>query len=102
MPTDNTTDYNEAVTANQSVPHGNLSTKKEFAQTGNFPARMNKMGLNSGGDKHRKTVYNNNHTPNETPKPSVTNLPAVTMMNNSEYGNFNKSKRMSDGIMSQE
>ena len=34
--------------------------KKEFAQTGNFPARMKNFGrLNSGEDKHRKTSYNN-------------------------------------------
>ena len=62
LPTDNTTDYNEVPAANRpdanTGPTGDLTTKKEFAQTGNFPARLKNFGLHSGGDK-RKTVYNN-------------------------------------------
>ena len=67
LPTDDNTEFNpadEATTVGgdaRGIPATeNLAVKKEFAQTGNFPARGINFGrLNSGEDKHRKTSYNN-------------------------------------------
>ena len=51
LPTDES-DYQEP-----GQPGGDLGTKKEFSRTGNFPPRMKKFGLNSGGDKRK--MFNN-------------------------------------------
>ena len=63
LPTDNTTDYmladNVSNVPKANMPKGDLSIKKEFAKTGNFPPRMQSLGLRSGEDKKRTTVYNN-------------------------------------------
>lgn len=52
LPTDeDTTDFDQG--SKQGVlAVGDMSIKKEFAQTGNFPARMKSFGLHSG-DKNR-------------------------------------------------
>jgi len=91
LPTENTTDYNEAA-MNSRMPKGDLSIRKTFAMTDAFQAR-GKFNLNSGSDKNRKVVYNNGENSRTPPKNC---FPAVTNMNNSEYGNFDKSKIVSD------
>ena len=57
LPTDgNTTEFEQVSKQGGVQAVGDMSTKKEFSQTGNFPARMKSFGLQSGGDK-RQTVY---------------------------------------------
>ena len=43
----------------ENMPQGDLSIKKEFAKTGNFPPRAKTLGLRSREDNKRTTVYNN-------------------------------------------
>ena len=52
LPTDGeTTDFDKASKVHQVPGGGDMSIKKEFSQTGNFPARMKSFGLQSGSDK---------------------------------------------------
>ena len=76
------------------MPKGDLSIKKAFAMTDAFPAR-GKFNLNSGSDKHRKITYKKGEN---SRSPSKNAFPAVTSINNSEYGrrDFNNSKLVSD------
>ena len=69
LPGENTaSDFNQETGADNdsTMPAGDLSIKKEFAQTGNFPPR--KQNSNFGiatqprGDQLRKTVYNQGNT----------------------------------------
>ena len=62
MPAENSTDLNEEEgQAKQSTRTAvEISTLKEFNRTGTFPERMRSLGLNSGSDKYRKSVYANN------------------------------------------
>ena len=73
---------------------------KEFNRTGTFPERMRSLGLNSGGDKHRKSIYANNQTGEKVnPNQAIQlNKGGVfgTRMNSSDYGGgfYNIKSRM--------
>lgn len=88
LPTENATgtDFNMEVASRDDriADNHDLKLKKEFAQTGNFPAKKRK-GLHSGEDQHRVGAYNNATQARVSPV-------AVAKMHESDYGNFGNRK----------
>ena len=101
LPTDgenSITDYDKISKNNANVPiQADMSIKKEFALTGNFPPRPKKnLGLSSRDEK-RQTVYKNGqHSPqkgiNHHPIGERTQF-ANAMMNQTDYGRFDISQK---------